>query len=207
MIYVDNGGTYSNDMMYIRVPVNVPAGYFAMGFIYDASTKQLEGMPLISSDSDSITVGTRHFSDFFISMISKTLLNKDIDSGFRPGIDDWQFTNRGSYISPGGHCEGQSLSALWYYCTRPDGTNARLFGRYDNNGNQPVTPGFWYDDSFGYRFASVIQEDIDGSSFANNLWESLSGKTAQQDKNGNWQWVNGPGIGDEATGTCLLILY
>ena len=199
MIYVDNGGTYSNDMMYIRVPVNVPAGYFAMGFIYDASTKQLEGMPLISSDSSSITVGTRHFSDFFISVISKTLLNKDIDSGFRPGIDDWQFTNRGSYISPGGHCEGQSLSALWYYCTRPDGTNARLFGRYDNNGNQPVTPGFWYDDSFGYRFASVIQEDIDGSSFANNLWESLSGKTAQQDKNGNWQWVNGPGIGDEAT--------
>jgi hypothetical protein len=96
MIYVDNGGVESNELMYIRVPVTVPAGDFAMGFIYDATTKQLEGMPLIATDPDSIIVGTRHFSNFFISMISETLLNTDIDSGFRPGVDDWQFTNYGS---------------------------------------------------------------------------------------------------------------
>ena len=199
MIYVDNGGADSNDLMYIRVPVNVPAGYFAMGFIYDAATKQLEGMPLIATDAESVTVGTRHFSDFFISMISDTLLSGDIDSGFRPGVDDWQFTNHGSYIAPLGHCEGQSITALWYYCTKPDGTNARLYGRYDNNGNQPATPTFWQDDSLGYRFASVAQEDIDNESFANTMWLNLAGKDFKQDNNGDWQLVDVPGISDETT--------
>jgi hypothetical protein len=199
MIFVDNGGTYSNDLMYVRVPVKVTAGDFAMGFYYDSTTKQLEGMPLISIDADSVTVGTRHFSDFFISEISDTLLNGNIDSGFRPGVDDWQFTNYGSYIAQGGHCEGQSLTALWYYCTQPAGANARLYGRYDNNGNQPATPALWQDDSWGYRFASVVQEDIDGSSFANLMWYHLGGKMMQKDANGVWQEVDGPGIGDEAT--------
>ena len=118
MITVDNGGGYSDELMYVKVPVKVPEGYFAMGFLYDEKTKQLEGMPLVASDANSITVATRHFSSFFISMIEKALLKKDIDSGFCPGIDDWQFTNYGSYIAPGGHCEGQSLSAMWYYCTQ-----------------------------------------------------------------------------------------
>ena len=200
MIYVDNGGTYSNDMMLIRVPVQVSAGDFAMGFYYDTTTKQLEGMPLISTDANSVTVGTRHFSDFFISEISDTLLNGDIDSGFIPGVDDWQFTNRGSYIAQGGHCEGQSLTALWYYCTQPAGADARLYGRYDNNGDVPATPDFWYDDSLGYRFASTVQEDIDSNSFANQMWDNLAGgKGFQRDENGNWQTVDIPGIGDEAT--------
>jgi len=43
MIYVDNGGAVSNDLMYIRVPVTVPVGYFAMGFIYDATTSNWKG--------------------------------------------------------------------------------------------------------------------------------------------------------------------
>jgi len=199
MIYVDNGGTYSDELLYVRVPVKIPADYFAMGFLYDETTKQLEGMPLVAADSDSITVATRHFSNFLISMIAKASLKKDIDSGFRPGIDDWQFDNLGSYITPKGECEGQSLTALWYYCAQPAGANARLYGRYDNNGNQPATPSLWQDDSWGYRFASVVQEDIDASSFANLMWERLSGKDIEQDKNGKWQPVDVPGIGDEAT--------
>jgi hypothetical protein len=199
MIYVDNGGVESNELMYIRVPVTVPAGDFAMGFIYDATTKQLEGMPLIATDPDSIIVGTRHFSNFFISMISETLLNTDIDSGFRPGVDDWQFTNYGSYITQGGECEGQSLTALWYYCTQPEGTNFRLYGRYDNNGEQPATPDFWYDDSLGYRFASVAQNAINNDTFANQLWLRLGGKDIV-DINGIWHVVStANGIGDETT--------
>ena len=159
MISVDNGGGYSDEIMYVRVPVKVPDDYFAMGFLYDEKSKQLEGMPLVGMDAESVTVATMHFSNFFISMIEKALLSNDIDSGFRPGIDDWQFTNRGSYIAPGGHCEGQSLSAMWYYCTQPDGNGACLYGRYDNNGNQPATPSLWQDDSLGYRFCSVIQKE------------------------------------------------
>jgi hypothetical protein len=199
MIYVDNGGTYSNDFMYIRVPVQVTAGDFAMGFYYDPTTEQLEGMPLIAIDANSITVAAKHFSDFFISEISDTLLTGDINSGFLPGVDDWEFPNYGTYLSQGGQCEGQSLTALWYYCTQPDGADARLYGRYDNNGDQPATPSLWQDDSWGYRFASVVQEDINANDFANKLWYHLGGKMMQKDATGTWQEVDGPGIGDEAT--------
>jgi hypothetical protein len=175
MIMVDNGGGYADELINITIPVKVPDGYFAMGFLYDDKTKQLEGMPLITQDADSITVGTRHFSNFLISMISKSMLKDDIDSGFQPGIDDWQFANRGSYIAPGGQCEGQSLAAMWYYCTQPDGKDLCLYARYDNNGNKPETPGLWVDDSLGYRFCSTVHSDIDLGAFAYKFWDNLSG--------------------------------
>ncbi|MDO8532875.1 MAG: hypothetical protein Q7T26_12065, partial [Dehalococcoidia bacterium] len=92
-----------------------------------------------------------------------------------PGIDDWQFVNRGSYIAPGGHCAGQALTALWYYVNKPDGKEVKLYDRYDNNRLSPATPEIWQDDSYGYRFASVIQKDINWDSFANKLQENLAG--------------------------------
>jgi hypothetical protein len=157
MISVDNGGQYADELMQVKIPVTIPADSFAMGFIYDKTTKQLEGMPLLAEDASLITVGTRHFTDFLISLIPKVKLKKDIDTGFRPGIDDWEFPNWGSYIAPDGHCAGQTLTAMWYFCTQPDGKDLTLYGRYDNNGNKPATPDLWQDDSLGYRLSSVIQ--------------------------------------------------
>jgi hypothetical protein len=196
---VDNGGGYSEDPMYVRVPVKVPDDSFAMGFLYDEKTKQLEGMPLAGSDAESVTIATRHFSSFFISMIKKAFLKKDIDSGFRPGIDDWQFTNRGSFIASGGHCEGQSLSAMWYYCTQPDGKDKCLYGRYDNNGKTPATPELWQDDSLGYRFCSIVQAEnraFKDTSFE-DFWDNLGG-VGWKLVNNSWQKYDVPGIGDEA---------
>ncbi len=195
MITVDNGGGYSDELMYVRVPVRVPEGNFAMGFIYDAKTKQLEGLPMSSVDAESVTVATMHFSNFFVSMIEKSLLKKDINSGFCPGIDDWQFTNYGSYIAPGGHCEGQSLTAMWYYCVQPDGKDQCLYNRYDNNGQKPATPDLWEDDSLGYRFCSVIQEE---KRFDKSFWMNLGGKEWKK-VNNKWQLTDVPGIGDENT--------
>ncbi|MEI7741749.1 MAG: hypothetical protein WCJ29_04550 [bacterium] len=175
LISVDNGGGYSDELMEVRIPVKVPADSFAMGFIYDGATKKLEGLPMIAQDENSITIATRHFTDFVISMIPFTKLKKDIDTGFRPGMDDWQFVNRGSYIAPGGHCAGQSLSSLWYYTEQPDGKDLALYNRYDNNGDKPETPDLWEDDSLGYRFASTIQQDIDWNGFAFKLWRAQRG--------------------------------
>jgi hypothetical protein len=208
MITVDNGGGYSDEIMFVRVPVKVPDGKFAMGFLYDEKSKQLEGMPMVGRDSDSITVATRHFSNFFISMIEEALLKKNIDSGFRPGIDDWQFDNMGSYIIPDGQCSGQSISVMWYYYAQPDGRDACLYGRYDNNGNQPATPDLWQDDSLGYRFCSTIQRDSMMSSGSGALtnWISLAGigwkKQPAVEGSGllpKWNRVQIPGISDEST--------
>jgi len=168
LITIDNGGSYSDEVMTVKIPVTVPEGHFAMGFLYNEASGMLEGLPSIAQDHNSITVATRHFSSIVISMVSDALLKKDLDSGFRPGADDWQFVNHGSYIAPDGHCSGQSTTAMWYFCTRPNGAGQPLYNRYDNNGDKPATPKFQYDDSLGYRFASVIQKE--------SSWDSISRK-------------------------------
>jgi hypothetical protein len=175
LITIENGGEYADQFMELKIPVKVPDGYFAMGFLYDDKTKKLEGIPTIASDANSITLATRHFCSLVITDIEKAKLKKDIDSGFRPGIDDWQFNNWGSYIAPAGHCTGQCVTALWYYCTQPDGKGITLNGRYDNWGQQPATPNFWEDDSASYRFVSTVNKDIDFNSKFNNFWFALGG--------------------------------
>jgi hypothetical protein len=198
MISVDNGGQLSAEPIYIRVPVSVPEGYIAMGFLYDEKTGNIESMPLSSADSESVTVSTLHFSSFFISMIEKTLLEKDIVSGFIPGVDDFQFVNRGSYI------------AQWYFLTKPDGTDAQLYNRYDNNDNQPKTPDLWMDDSYGYRLCSVVQKDyVTATNKLDNeeeKWLALTGITYTHTLVNNiikWEKQESPGLGDNFT-RCLF---
>ena len=96
----------------MKIPVQIPPDHFAMAFYYDEVTKKLEGIPLVAVDSKSITIATRHFSKLTVSAIANSaldaLVKADINSSFKPGIDDWQFENWGSYIAPGGHCAGQA---------------------------------------------------------------------------------------------------
>jgi hypothetical protein len=168
LIILDNGGGYSSSMMQVKIPVKVPSGQFAMGFSYDAKKGKLKGLPVVKKDTESITLATQYLGPVVVGSINELLLNENIPSSFKPGIDDWQFTNYGSYVAPNGHCAGQSISALWYFLNKPDGSDVHLYRTYDNNGNQPKTPDFWQDDSVGYRFASMIQNDIN--------WDSVSMK-------------------------------
>jgi len=167
LISIENGEALAAEPVELTIPVEVADDEFAMAFFYDDEQGTLEGLPLLSRDTTSITVATRHFSSVIVSAVNTALLYSDIDSGFRPGVDDWQFANRGSYLMPGGHCSGQTTTALWYYVTKPDGPGETLYNRYDNNGWEPASPRFWYDDSLGYRFASVVQleDDYDGKLF------------------------------------------
>lgn len=195
MITIDNGGDYSEEPMIVRVPVKVPDDSFAMGFIYDQESQMLEGLPLVGKDSESVTLATSHFSSVFVSMIKKALLQNDIDSGFRPGIDDWQFPNEGSIVAKKGHCEGQSNTAMWYYCTQPDGPDACLYGRYDNNGNSPATPELWEDDSLAYRFCSMVHKE---KNYSLKFWYNLAGIDWVK-QNNTWVRKDVAGIGDENT--------
>jgi len=179
LISIDNAGEYSEEFMTVTIPVEVPQDHFAMAFYYDKESGSLEGIPFKSVNEDSITIVTRHFCDIIVSIINNTVLDdlmkSDIDSHFRPGIDDWQFTNRGSYIAKGGHCAGQCLTELWYFCEQPDGQDLTLNRRYDKNGVKPATPDLWQDDSYGYRLASTAQEDINWSSFENYFLSDMAG--------------------------------
>ena len=177
LITVENGGDYADRVMSVKVPVQVPDGHFAMGFFYDGQTGELEGMPLLDDDGASITVGTRHFSDFFISSILESvLLNITVDSGFRPGVDDWQFANYGSYAAQGGHCAGQSIAAMWYYYERKLKGEPALYGRYDNYlSDEEQTPDLWEDDNLAYRLASTVHSDLHWDTLGFNLFLALEG--------------------------------
>ncbi len=159
LIHVDNGGEFAADAMTVSVPIQIEPDEFAMAFYYDEKTGELEGIPLVELTTQKATLVTSHFSDFVISKIPfAELADTNVDSGFAPGMDDWQFVNYGSMIAKGGHCAGQSLTAMWYYYEKYQGAGERqLYGRYDNNNYGYGTIDFQQDDSWGYRWASVAQ--------------------------------------------------
>ncbi len=195
IITVSNGGGYSDALMTMRIPVRVPAGHFAMAFLYDRHTGKVEGMPLLESDTDHVTIFTRNFShsaltglgksasagapdvglsEIVVASVAEAGLLTNIQSDFKIGVDNWQFVNWGSYTSTGGNCSGHSIGMLWYY-SRKKASGGPLYGRFDNKGSDK-TPGIWADDVDAIRFVSALQRDWTFS--ADNL------------KLIDWQWKN-----------------
>ncbi|MBS1538410.1 MAG: hypothetical protein JST20_11760 [Bacteroidetes bacterium] len=195
VIKISNGGGYSDSIMSLKIPIQVPKNQFAMAFMYDATTGELEGLPISELESDYITVATRHFTHTSLSSLGKGLLIAEEDASFtqlivssvdtnelmkdhftpfKPGVDDWQFINWGSYISPDGNCAGQATGMLWYYSQKKLKGSPALFGRFDNDGIRK-TPDIWQDDVLGYRFCSMLQLE-QRITISNALIEKWQGK-------------------------------
>jgi hypothetical protein len=155
-----------------------------MGFYYNEETGELEGIPVITITDSFVVLATRHFSgkhlnegagglnarektwaDILVSSMEiNKLFNETQESGFRPGIDDWEFPNEGSYIAHEGHCAGQSLTAMWYYHVR----KLSLKEKPLNDRFSTVPTPIWQDNVQGYRFASAVQKDYA------DLWNSAN---------------------------------
>ena len=163
------------------LPAGAPAGASVLAFYYDPDSGAIAPLSPVSDGSGTLTALATHFSDLFAGLVDWNRLPATVDSGFRPGVDDWEFDNYGSYVAPGGQCEGQSLSEIWYYATQRQGAGASpLYGVYDNNGSPDKTPTFWQDDSEGYRFAASVHADpiVDRATylqFRNSQWASADG--------------------------------
>ncbi|QTA81556.1 Uncharacterized protein dnl_38940 [Desulfonema limicola] len=184
LIHVTGAEDIADEIIRVNIPVTVPENYFAMAFFYDPETQKFEGMPLINQGRDFVTTATRHFSSFVVSAVNESELKAGmpIDSGFLPGADDFRFANYGSWLTPGGHCAGQSIGAIWYYDQEKGAGEPDLHGNFDNNSQTPPTPGIWQDDTHAYKFCSIVQYDID--------WTDLEGKISQafQDANPALVW-------------------
>jgi hypothetical protein len=130
----------------------------------------------VSLDNSQITPLTNHFSDIVVSTVKYAdLEGLNVDTGFLPGYDDWQFTNYGSFIAQGGHCAGQSITAMWYFQEKYEYSHyPRLYGEFDNYDYPAQTNAFWRDDSEAYRFASVVQETIDWEGKSYKIQKKLS---------------------------------
>lgn len=184
LLKIENGGGYANEVMRLSVPISVPSGHFAMGFYYDEETGELEPIPTVGMYSDHIVLGLRHFSGKHLSdgvkggilgtkssvqiVIGSILLNQLTgiqESAFRPGSDDFEFPNYGTYIAPKGQCAGQSVATMWYYNVkkRREGAGS-LNSRFDTE----HTDLQWADNPRGIRFASILQKDMNWG--ANVAW-------------------------------------
>ncbi len=192
MITIKCDGGYSDKLMNITVPVAIPAGHIPIGFMVDKSTGKLEGIPVESVTSNSITLSTRHFlsgnmlraeasalksgmglintgANIIITSLAESMLKglTSISSGYKPGTDDWEFVNRGSFIAPGGHCAGQTFTSMWYYYEMK-AAEGDLFEKFSN------LAGYDKDNARGYRFSSVVQEDLDfGGTLNDFLWANV----------------------------------
>lgn len=172
LITVENGGGYSEELLTVSIPVRVPEGSFAMGFLYDGG--ELEALPLVEIAPDHVTVATRHFSSFFVSAIEYALLPDDVGTGYRVQEDNWQFVNRGTYPRPGGICTGMSLTSIWYFLERK-ATEGKLWNRWDDDGRGD-TPGFWFDDAYALRWATKAQTLMDwGANIRTFAWNRRTG--------------------------------
>ena len=161
LITVENGGGYAKKSMVVKIPVEVPEGHFAMAFFYDDKTGELQGVSMRKSEKNLLTVATKHFSNMAVSSAAKKVFEGEISSGFEQGVDNWQFTNWGSYVAAGGQCAGQTIAAMYYYSEKKvKEKKPSLFGLYDNYNNPyQKTPDIEFDDVLAYRLCSMAQED------------------------------------------------
>jgi len=190
LIKISYEGGYSDQPMEVKVPIKLPAGYFAMGFFYDEKTGTLEGLPVDTLDNNFIKVSTRHFgsssstlgkanglndgvcmAEMIITSIDESVLKSQtvIASGFKSGEDDWEFINWGSYIALHGHCAGQSMTAMWYYYEKHLKGEQSLFHKYDTFNDKTKPDSLWQDNPYGYRYASTIQKDFHWDDWSDNL--------------------------------------
>jgi len=187
IIEINNGHDFANKVMEVEIPISLSAGKIAMGFYYNEEDETLEPIPTLELTNEKIVLGLKHFSKIVVSDISISTIQNltqvssgGLDTGFIPALDDWHYTNYGSYIATGGHCAGQSLTMSWYFSEKYKGENLpRLYGRFDNN-TETATPNFWLDDSNAYRFSSVVQNAIDWSS---NAWMDFINYSVANPKN------------------------
>ena len=186
LINIENGGEYADEIMTVTIPVEIPENHFAMAFYFDENTGELEGIPLVDEDENSITIVTRHFSKITVSSIEIELLFDDIDTGFKHGVDDWQFTNYGSYIALGGHCSGQCIAAMYYYNKLKEKRKTQLYGTYDNDGRvEHKTPKLEYDDEKAYKLCSMLQEEQEWTT--DKVWKLYDKQ--RTDDNDTWSFL------------------
>jgi len=162
MIIIDNGGEYSNEIMGVTVPIEVPEEDFAMAFLYDPENDKLEGVPTYPENNGSLTFLTRHFSTYAMLSVKKsTLDNLNFFTKYSPTNDFWNLPNAGSVVAPGGYCHGMALTSLYY--SDPDAFGFDFTKQeplykdeYDNGSDHIVeSPFFWQDDKRPIQLCSV----------------------------------------------------
>ncbi len=187
-LLIGNGQGYASSNMTLTMPMQLAATETVAPFYFDPATNTLEGIPIVAATENSVTLATKHFSasqmaipgsgpslgtapaslrqafgDIHIVWVKTTTasLVGSWSSTFRPGVDDWEFTNYGDFVGPGGDCEGMSITAMFYhYYFHPTAAGKGLYHQFD------TTLVNQWDNIQGIRFAGGVQGDYE------EIWDS-----------------------------------
>lgn len=165
LITINNGGVLADQPISVKIPVKVADNEFVMGFYYDVTTGEMEGIPTTQVTSDSFTLATRHFSTVIgIKVDAETLHKREMElikqgpmTEFAPGQDDWQFENDGTFLTPDGNCAGMAISELWYY----EEVSSKGKGDSLNSLYAGKAQEIHEDDALAWKLVSTIQKDFE----------------------------------------------
>ncbi len=175
----DLGGEYSAKNIFIDIPIFVDTSLFSMAFLYDKITRDLDGIPTVRVSKTTpkrLSVIVRRSGSFFVSSIAKSKLNANVQTSFDPKLDNWEFPNYGTVISPTGQFAGQSLSALWYFYEQAAKGNPHLYGHFDAD-HGAEQPKVWQDNNVGLQWAAETQQKL--------KWDAIAFQMIAPIDNGN----------------------
>jgi hypothetical protein len=182
-----DGGVFDRPVA-LRLPARARADEGVTAVYYDPATGAVEGLPVIGRDDSTVTIATRHFRSDQMFAVARPPASRapsrvasaplpwgqirivtlaspraglygKFTTGFKPGTDDWEFTNWGTYPKPNGICAGMSVSAMYYYYALK-GTLGGLNSRFD------TFEALEWDNPRGEAVATLVQQSIDWHSQA-----------------------------------------
>jgi hypothetical protein len=172
----------------IHVPATVPPNTFPVTVAFDPATGARAVVSTLSWDANGVTTmfasiasttllgsteangslraGLRGSSSLHLVVIavSDSAVMADYDTGFRPGVDDWEFPFATTAADTIPISVGLPLTALWYYTTKPSA--ASLNRRFQ------LAAGVPFSDAAGLRWTSEISKQ-NGTTYARGALSTL----------------------------------
>ncbi len=206
----------------IRFPATPQTGKILMVGYADPVSKRVTAIPTLKQDATSITAlvpsldasgtagvqiagslmsGSRMDepkSLMFLLAINEELLNRDFDTGFRPGADDWDFPRMAiadlAFLKRPGQAsmpfaavdDGMVTTSLWYFVNRRAASGS-LHGSMQLLPQQPLSS------RYGIRWAALAEKDVPPISQTGGLLIREWNDWATDDR-GRFQWLQFQGI-------------
>ncbi len=158
LISIDVGGGYADRLLDVTIPVGVDKSEHPLACYWDADSGLLEGIPTYEYVEGKLRIKVRHLSQSLVVLrpppAKKGVL--EVQPAFVPGRDDFPFPNYGSYVEPGGFCDGAVIAALWYH------TNPELRGSYAVREHPLLFDGdeYWQNDVLGIKWVVMAGENV-----------------------------------------------
>lgn len=176
LITISTTADYATKPLTLHIAAEIPTGTFPVIMMYDPASGVMDALTTTAWDAHGVTAvtGTLNGAHFlggaslraggqiaslvgpgavgFVDGLPLDIIMRDYDSGYRPGVDDWEFPQTPTEVwSTSGI--GSPATSLWYFNARP--SPLKLNGRFMQSANVPLS------DRMGIRWTSIVGKNFD----------------------------------------------